>query len=144
MHIAKAKLPKGMSYPLKSSVLAEALSVAGIAVDTQLLFSPNHQFFEAFFWPPNANVPYERLYLRTGTVQGADGHAAREHISKVVIPEFIKWAQSILSLPANSPSRRSEQHRAWEFGTPAPNSALLTDASTSPLRAQRGAAKRGR
>lgn len=121
MHIAKAKLPKGMSYPLKSSVLAEALSAAGIAIDTQLLFSPSHGFFEAFFWPPSVNVPHERLYLRTGTVQGADGNAAREHINRVVIPEFINWAQGILSLPANSPLRRSEQHRAWDFGTAAPN-----------------------
>ena len=61
------KLPKGHSYPLKPLMLEAALASAGIDIDVHLRRSPG-DLFDAHFWPPNPNVPKERLYVRAGSV----------------------------------------------------------------------------
>jgi hypothetical protein len=103
MHIEKSKIPKGLSYPLKSSVLANALNAACITVQVHLIYNSRNNFFEAFYWLPNENVDHDRFYIRTGSVASQDSMKAKDHMESIVIPEFIKWANDILSLPDNSP-----------------------------------------
>jgi 3-mercaptopyruvate sulfurtransferase SseA len=102
MYIEKSKLPKGMSYPLKSSVLETALDSGGITLNTHLIYyGIGKFFFDAHFWLTNQNVPYERLYIRTSAVPAADATDARTFMTTTVIPEFVTWVQGILSLPPN-------------------------------------------
>lgn len=68
MLIEKAKIPKGTSFVLRSSVLLEALAAAGISVETSLQHMNSKIFFDAFFWPPRSNVQHERFYIRAGSV----------------------------------------------------------------------------
>jgi hypothetical protein len=46
MYIEKNKLPKGMSYPLKSSFLEVSLKNENIDMDTILIIGPSGIFFE--------------------------------------------------------------------------------------------------
>jgi len=110
LHIEKQKLPKGMSYPLKSSVLKTALDQAGITTDTVLLFAPDHMYFEAFFWPPNERIDYERFYIRTGALSAREGGRARELMQRQVILDFLAWAKVLLAKPLNSPIRQKQAH----------------------------------
>jgi hypothetical protein len=117
MDIEKSPLPKSMSYVMKSSVLDEALSQSSIKVDTTLRYTPG-RFFDAHFWPPNPNVPHERVHVVVGAVPASAGHVARQYVKGAVIPEFISWLAGILSLPQGSPVRREKQlfSRAFPHG----------------------------
>jgi hypothetical protein len=106
VHIEKAPLPKGKTYVLKSSVLEQALLDAGFTLPTQLVHTAENIFFEAQYSPPNPDVPQEQLLVRAGAVASGFGYAARQAIETAVIPEFIEWLRSFLTLPENSPLRR--------------------------------------
>ena len=108
MHSETGKLPKGQSYPLRPSKLAAALAGAGIAIDVHLVRSPG-DLFDAQFWPPNPNIPYERLYVRAGSVPAKVGAAARRQAETTMIPALVKWVAGILALDENSPIRREKQ-----------------------------------
>ncbi len=103
-----AKLPKGQSYPLRPSSLKAMLEGAGIAIDTHLIRSPG-PLFDAHFWPPNENVPYERLYIRAGTVAAEDGAKERERIETVALSALARWLSNILAQDRLSPIRREKQ-----------------------------------
>ena len=103
-----AKLPKGQSYPLRPSALEDALAKAGITIDTHLIRSPGVLFY-AHFWPPNDNVPHERLYVRAGSVPLAGAAEARRRVEDVVIPTLVGWIADILERDRNSPVRREQQ-----------------------------------
>ena len=107
--IEKQKLPKGMTYSLKSSFLFGALADAGIGFHVHLLYAGYGWLFDAHFWPSNHRVPYERLYLRAGAIPSSQAKAAREFLENTVIPQFIQWALAIARLPTNSPIRREQQ-----------------------------------
>lgn len=113
MRIEKSRLPKGMSYVLRSSVLEHALSSAGIMLETYLVHTPGQTpgcaFFYADFCPPNPNVAHERLYVQAGAAPSARSHEVRQYIECSVIPEFVAWVEGILALPINSPVRREGQ-----------------------------------
>ena len=115
MDIEKSKLPKDLSYPLKSSVLENSLESAGIDVNIHLLYKGSHQFFEAFYWLPNENVDYDRFYIRTGAVKSSDVRKAKAYMENQVIPEFIKWANEIVKLPNNSPKLQEKLHFSRVF-----------------------------
>ena len=99
-----------MSYILKSSLFETALSDAGINLDTHLIHSPSSIFFDAHFWPPNANCNYERLYVRASAVSSPQAFLIRRYMENQVIPELVTWLQAILTLASNSPIRMSEQY----------------------------------
>lgn len=103
-----AKLPKGQSYPLKPSILEAALANASVEVDTHLIRSPGN-LFDAHFWPPNENIPYERLYVRAGSVSIADAANTRDWVETAVIPALIEWVVGILAQDPASPMRREQQ-----------------------------------
>ncbi|MDR2678524.1 MAG: hypothetical protein LBB51_03700 [Zoogloeaceae bacterium] len=52
MRIEKAKLPKGTSFVLRSSILEEAVLRAGITTEISLHQVRSRTFFDALFWPP--------------------------------------------------------------------------------------------
>jgi len=110
MQIEKRKLAKGLSYPLRASVLEAALSA--FTIDAHLIQGGGRRnvLFECFFWPHNPNVSHERLYIRTTAVPVANAHEARTFIENSVIPELSTWVQGILALAPNSTVRREEQY----------------------------------
>jgi hypothetical protein len=110
-----AKLPKGQRYPLKPSALEAALAEAHIAIDTHLIRSPG-DLFDAYFWPPNNNVPRERLYVRVGSVPSELVADARRHVESVMIPTLVKWIADILVRDCNSPVRREQQRLDLKLG----------------------------
>ena len=110
MRIQKAKLPRGMSHPLRSSFLADALQKNGITLHTDLNHNPSGAFLDAYFWPPKPYAPQERLYVRAAAVPAAQASVARQHMEDIVIPELIVWILDIISRAPNSPVRREEQY----------------------------------
>ena len=56
MEIEKEKIRKGFAYPLKCSLLEQALAEAEITTNVHLLYGNNNSLlFEAFYWLPNEN-----------------------------------------------------------------------------------------
>jgi hypothetical protein len=120
MRVDKSKLPKGMSWPMKTSLMSEALQSAKIVLDVQLNYVVSRRFFDAEFWPPNPNVQYERLYITVSAIPAEQARKVREFVEGTVIPDFITWVQGIVSLPTNSPVRREKQHFHYELPPLAP------------------------
>ena len=99
----KDKLPKGLSYALKTSILQKAFDDQNITISTNLIYSKSEIFFDAHYWLPNKNCDYCRFYIRAGTVKSEDRQRAYKFMQEKVIPDLVKWANEILSLPDNSP-----------------------------------------
>jgi hypothetical protein len=112
MRSQTGKLPKSESYVLKPSVLGAALAAAGVAIDIHLVRNPG-PLFAAHFWPPNQNVPYERLYVQAGSVPRERAAAVRRHVADVVVPQIVAWIADILSRDIASPVRRGQQAIAF-------------------------------
>jgi hypothetical protein len=108
MRSETGKLPKGHSYPLQPTALEAALVGAGISIDLHFIRKPG-DLFDAHFWPPNANVPYDRLYVRVGSVPTEKAAEARHRMEAIVIPSLIKWLADILAQDRKSPRRREKQ-----------------------------------
>lgn len=105
MKSATAKLPKGQSYPLKPSRLEAALAEANVSIDVYLTRTPG-RFFNAHFWPPSPDIPYERLYVQAGSVPSEEAASARAEVEARGIPALIEWIAAIVALDPLSPSRR--------------------------------------
>ena len=103
--IRKNKIPKNCGYVLSSNQLDCLLSENNITVHTDLIYyyskTPGSLLY-AHYWLPNNYMPYYRIYIQSGTVLGGDIKAAKRAVSDVVLPEFMKWINYILSLPENS------------------------------------------
>jgi hypothetical protein len=108
MRSRTGKLSKNESYVLRPSVLSAALAAAGVAIDTHLVRNPG-PLFAANFWPPSADVPYERLYVQAGSVPRERAAAVRRHVEDVVVPHIVAWIADILSRDGASPVRREQQ-----------------------------------
>ncbi len=109
MDVEKQSLPRGLSYPLKSSMLANALETADIKIATHLVYYRSGLGTHAQFWPPNENVPYERLYITVTPTRSEESFEARKSMQETGIPELISWIKGILALPPSSPIRREKQ-----------------------------------
>jgi hypothetical protein len=103
-----ANLPKGRCYPLNPTASKAALAGANICIDLHLISSPG-DLFDAYFWPPNANVSYERLYVGAGSVPTERAAEAGRRMETVVMPSLVKWVAGILAQDGNSPVRREQQ-----------------------------------
>lgn len=105
--ITKPRLPKGRSYPLRSSQLAAALAQAQIDVHVAVEFwTPRggESVLEAHYWMPNATVSYPRVYLRAGSLPSSERLAASAALESEVLPAFVAWLEWIIALPENSPA----------------------------------------
>src|SRR5689334_17374101 len=105
--ITKPKLAKGLSYVLKTSQLAKALSDAGIDCHVNLVYwvpRCGGSILEGHYWLPNENVAYPRVYVRAGVVPWTSRATASEALLAKALPEFVRWLQGILALPDESPA----------------------------------------
>jgi hypothetical protein len=115
MKIEKHKLPKGFSYALKSSMLEKAFTENNIITTTQLIYSKSDIFFDAYYWLPNHNVDYSRFYIRAGHVQSDQRKAALQYTQDIVIPDFIRWAKELFSLPEDNTKLLRENYFRRNF-----------------------------
>jgi hypothetical protein len=106
---SRDRIPKDMSFPVKFSMLECALKLAGLDIEVSINFRNSKREFDVYFWPPNANVHHERLYIVIGTVPSIHAQAARALVTGQIVPEMISWLEGILALPHQSPRRRSQQ-----------------------------------
>jgi hypothetical protein len=110
VNIEKARLPKTLSYPVRTSQIEAALAEASVSLDTQLIFSISKIFFDAHFWPASRRIPHERLYIRVGAVKAAEAHAARLFMTQHALPSMVSWISEVLGLSTASPSRNTEHY----------------------------------
>ena len=115
MLIEKDKLSKGLAYPLRSSQLVQALAEAEISWDSHLIFSRTQPFFDLLYWPPQSNIPYERLYIRVGAVSASQAWVAREWMQNTVIPEAINWVLIRVSASPQSELRRASSRFVKDY-----------------------------
>jgi hypothetical protein len=108
MRSETAKLPKRQGYPLRPSTLEDALKRAGVSIDVHLIRQAG-TLFDAHFWPPNPDAPYERLYIRVGSVPVEQVGAIRREFEATTLPMLVKWIASILAQDPKSPIRREKQ-----------------------------------
>lgn len=108
-------LRNGMGYPLKPSWIVELMEEEAVSIEWHLVRGGDGELFECFFWPPNPNVPHERLYLRSSAVPSAEVADARAHLLHHDIPSFRAWLKALLSLPLESTHRQREQYFACTY-----------------------------
>ena len=106
-YISKQKIPNNYSYVLKTGQLKKILDDNNIQIhiDLNYCFAFSTELcsiFEALYWLPNENIPYDRVYIRAGALPKENIFIAREKLEKKVLPEFVIWIKNILSLPYNS------------------------------------------
>jgi hypothetical protein len=78
-------------------------------IDTYLERGHSQRLFNADFWPPNPNVPYERLYISCGDALSADLPELRNRVQQESLPRLVDWIVAILELDLQSPIRREKQ-----------------------------------
>jgi len=105
--ISKQKIPNNYSYVLKTGQLKKLLVDNNIRIHIDLNYClafniEQDSIFEAHYWFPNENIPYDRVYIRAGALPKENILNAREKLEKKVLPEFAVWIKNILSLPDNS------------------------------------------
>jgi hypothetical protein len=103
--ITKDKIQSGYSHVLKTTQLEQVLANNGIITDVTLIYTKPQvlgSIFEVYFWLPNRNVDYHRLYVRAGALINKDIQSAREGLINQVLPEFVKWIKGIEQLDKSS------------------------------------------
>ncbi|WP_034159532.1 hypothetical protein [Sphingomonas sp. ERG5] len=126
LKVRRDKLPKGWAYPLKASILDQAVSDAGIFTSVTLFlhhgaFWAKRPLFHANFYLVGALVKNEEeeFWIGCRSVAAADCSEARSFIEAEAIPAFTKWAAELEVLPANSTRRKSHGiTRDWSATTP--------------------------
>lgn len=107
MTINKPKVPKGLTYIIKSSQLKELFEELKLDIDVSVNYhvskegSDGIRVFECRYWLPNMNVPYDRFYITIGTVSVSN----KDKISillKGLFPKFKEWILFLMSQPENS------------------------------------------
>jgi hypothetical protein len=93
---------RGIAILINTKALKAALASAGIRIDLHLIRSPG-DLFDAYFWPPNHNVPHQRLYVRAGSVPTERAAEARHQMEAIVFPSLVEWLADILAQDRNSP-----------------------------------------
>jgi hypothetical protein len=117
IHIDRDKLPKGRSFPVKSSVLRAALQDFLQQVDVIIYFSRTSHNFHAIFSPPGEIKKIETLQVFVGVVPSASAALARESADVSIIPEFTEWITRLLAEPSNSTIRRNHQSFSREYAS---------------------------
>ena len=112
-NISKEKIPKDYVYVFKTKQLDSILNdnCVNIHIDLNYCFSKqnNEIFFEAFYWPPNNNITYKRLYIRLWALKRELLPLFKNIMDKHGFSDFIFWIKAILDSPDGSPSQLQEQ-----------------------------------
>lgn len=109
--IEKTRLPKGLAYALKASMLEAALERAGIDCHVEVRFwmpQEGGSVLEAHYWLPNEHVDHPRVHVRAGAVASTERAAAQAAVEEEILPAFIAWLTGVLALPAGSPLLHGE------------------------------------
>jgi hypothetical protein len=115
MQIEKHKLPKGYSYPIKSSIFESILNENNISTFVHLIYKYSKIFFDAHYWLPNQNVSNARFYVRIGCIESSKHKDALKFMNTIVMPDFIKWCKKMLSLPEGNLLLTKENYFWREF-----------------------------
>lgn len=105
------KLPKGRSYPLKPSVLINAVEASGLTIPVELTrWDKFDHVFKATFYPsgsrPGREGDFFWVYCRA--VSSERAAEARALVEAEAIPQFIEWAKNIEKLDTLSTIRREK------------------------------------
>ncbi len=106
--VEKPKTWKGLSYPLKTSMLKEAFDMHGIDCSIDLVywtpknFADRYNILECEFWPANHRVNYDRFFIRAGVVKAQDRKLAETLLKDDVIPMLLQFMKNKLSQDSNS------------------------------------------
>lgn len=102
MIITKEKLPKGSTYPLRSSFLENALEAAGVTIPVSLRYAADSELLLARYVLPATWEDYESINIESGAVSSRNSMEAKEFLESTIVPEFILWVDEHLKLPENS------------------------------------------
>jgi hypothetical protein len=106
--IDKPKTWKGLSYPLKTSLLKDAVENAQIDSTIHLVYwtpqkhDETYNILECEFWPANKNFDYYRFYVRAGVVKSKDRKLVETLLKNEVIPKLITFMKNKVSQSDNS------------------------------------------
>ena len=104
-HIEKAKIRKGYSYPLSSSLFQAAVEQAHLVAHLQLIYSntkTSNPILRAHYWLPNRRVSHERFYIVIGMVKASQKKDIADSIKTRALPELMQWMKKLQDEPANS------------------------------------------
>ena len=113
MEITKNKLPKGSTYPLKSSLLKVALEASDINLPVTLCYEDSADLFVAHYFFPRTWEDFEKINIFSGSVSSRDSEEAIEHLESRVIPEFITWLSEYVNAPENSSKYTGHNSVKW-------------------------------
>jgi hypothetical protein len=105
MKVEKRKRPRHLSYVLKTSLLERVMREEDVTIDTNLVYwipEDGGSILQAFYWVPNENVAYPRLYMRAGVVPKEEHKKAFELLQNEALPAFVEWLTFLTSLPEAS------------------------------------------
>ena len=106
--IDKPKTWKGLSYPLKTSMLKDAVENAKIISTIHLIYwtpkmyDETYNILECEFWPANKSFADNRFYIRAGVVKSQDRKLAETFLKNEVIPRLITFMQNKTSQSSDS------------------------------------------
>ncbi|TYQ15211.1 UNVERIFIED_CONTAM: hypothetical protein Cloal_1627 [Acetivibrio alkalicellulosi] len=96
--ITKDKISPDYVFVLKTSQFEKVLADNNIDIDVTLIYWKPQiigSVLEVYFWLPNDNVSYNRLYVRAGVLLKKDIILARALMVEEVLPNFIEWFKGI-------------------------------------------------
>lgn len=114
--VEKPKTWKGYSYPLKTSLLKDAIEKAELDSTFHLkywttqLHDETYNILECHFWPASVNVNYDRFYIRAGVVKSQDRKIAEDYLRMEIIPKLIFFMKSKILLPDNSTELKQDSY----------------------------------
>jgi hypothetical protein len=116
--VSKPKLPKGLSFVLKTSQLEQALFDIDCHVYLRYWVPQcGGSILEGDYWLPNENFPYPRVYIRAGAIPSALRSAASEALRESALPKFRDWLRKILSLSDKSPALHTHPYFNAEYSS---------------------------
>ena len=109
--IEKAQTWKGLSYPLKTSMLKDALENNKIDCNIHLIYwtpqqhDEKYSVIECHYLLANQNVDYDRFYIRAGVVKSEKRKLAETLLTNEVMPKLIDFIKNKIKLPPNSTTK---------------------------------------
>ena len=126
----RVKLPKGLSHPLKRSVLDEALSIAAISNLRDVFFGRKHDqdpwivtstskflVLRASYCGDRAQPHVGQSSIAVYAIPSTERAVIAQQISAELLPKMIRWLQAIDRASPDSTLRAANRHfTAWRTG----------------------------
>ena len=117
--INKSKLPKGLIYPFKTSLLEKVISENGIDpyIDLQYWTPQSGNYvFEGEFWFPNERVDYPRFFIRIASVKSENRKLISQLLEKELLDKIAPWIEANLELDHHSGHNATSLRARFEEG----------------------------